>query len=65
MHMIDAHYTPPLIARELLSHAGELPQGLIADFAAGGGELLLQAAKRWQTREILACDISHSAVARL
>lgn len=55
---VDAHYTPPNIARELLRHAGQLPAGLIADFAVGGGELLIQASQRWPKREIIACDIS-------
>jgi hypothetical protein len=63
--MIDAHYTPSSIAKELLSHADQLPQGLIADFAAGGGDLLIQAAQRWQTRQFIACDISQHAVSKL
>jgi len=62
---VDAHYTPPNMARELLRHVEQLPAGSIADFAAGGGELLLQAARRWPTREIVACDISRQVVCNI
>jgi hypothetical protein len=62
---VDAHYTPPSIARELLRHVDRLPSGYIADFAVGGGELLIQASRRWPNREMIACDISRVAVAAI
>ena len=62
---LDAHYTPPGVARQLLNHINCLPPGLIADFAVGGGELLVHAARRWRTRAILACDISAKVVSSI
>ncbi len=62
---VDAHYTPTHIAKELLCHLQRLPSGLIADFAVGGGELLIQAARRWPRREIVACDISRCVVSSI
>lgn len=62
---VDAHYTPPSIARELLRHIEQLPAGSIADFAVGGGELLIQATRRWPKREVIACDISQKAISAI
>jgi predicted RNA methylase len=62
---VDAHYTPPDMAKELLSHVDWIPAGSIADFAVGGGELLIHAARRWPLRQIVACDISQKAVSAI
>ena len=60
---LDAHYTPDVVAAQLLDRAGALPHGVIADFAVGGGDLLRQAARRWPERKIVACDIARTTVA--
>jgi hypothetical protein len=62
---LDAHYTPPGIARQLLTHINYLPPGVIADFAVGGGELLIHATHRWRGRPIHACDISAKVVSSI
>lgn len=62
----DAFYTPPAIAATLINHATvENPRGWIADFAAGGGELLKAAHSRWPKASIAAFDVNKRVVGQL
>ncbi|MYM29031.1 methyltransferase [Duganella sp. CY15W] len=64
--MLDAHYTPPEIARKMLL---ELPldfsPNTVADFACGDGALLLEAANRWPSSQLIANDIDTKLIKRL
>jgi hypothetical protein len=62
---IDAFYTPAPLAKQLVSMLPTIPPGQIADFAAGGGELLRQAKARWPRRSIVATDVCRAALTRL
>lgn len=62
---MDTHYTPQLLARELVASAADLHPTLIADLAAGGGDLLLEAERIWPQASFLASDIDRGAVRRL
>lgn len=57
---IDSIYTPSALARTMVDAAGvSLGAGhLIADFAAGSGELLIAAHERWPLAQIVATDIN-------
>lgn len=63
--MLDKHYTPPIIAADLISAARIEAPKLVADFAAGHGELLRQAATRWTTASMLATDVDSRALRHL
>jgi hypothetical protein len=62
----DRFYTPPPVAAALIEHAAltELT-GWIADFAAGGGELLKAARARWRLARVAATDIDPRVVKSL
>ena len=62
---MDSHYTPSAIANQLVEAANDLAPKLIADLAAGNGDLLLAAERKWPAAEILATDIDRNAVRRL
>ena len=65
--VMDHFYTPASAARQVVGAVGRLPPGSVADFAAGGGSLLIPAAQRWPKRVLLANDIdklSRQAVSR-
>jgi hypothetical protein len=64
--MLDAHYTPPEIARQMLDALPLtfLPKS-VADFACGDGALLIQAEMRWNNSRIIANDIDVNLTKRL
>lgn len=64
--MIDSIYTPPELAAKIVSFikVQTSPQ-VIADFAAGDGQLLKAAEKRWKTCRFVAVDIDNAAVDKL
>lgn len=64
-HPSDIHYTPPAVARALVHSARDLHPRLIADLAAGNGDLLLQAERLWPTASFVATDIDSRAIRRL
>jgi hypothetical protein len=63
---IDPFYTPKCIAEALVSHATvERPQGWIADFAAGAGDLLKAARSRWPNSRVAAFDLNGRVAGQL
>ena len=62
---MDSHYTPPAIANLLVEAANDLSPKLIADLAAGNGNLLLAAERKWPTAKYVATDIDRIAIRRL
>jgi len=57
---IDSIYTPSAVAHFMVDSAGVMlgAKDLVADFAAGSGELLIAAHERWPLAQIVATDIS-------
>ena len=64
-HPSDLHYTPPAVAQALVHAARHLQPQLIADLAAGNGDLLLAAERLWPAATFVATDIDHRATRRL
>jgi len=62
---MDAHYTPKMLASELVATAEDLRPTVIADLCAGRGDLLLQAQKVWPKATFAAVDIDPSVVKHL
>ena len=62
---MDAHYTPAVIAASLLEGVRHLSPKVIADLAAGDGQLLLEAERLWPDATFVATDIDYTAVRRL
>jgi hypothetical protein len=64
--MLDAHYTPLEIARQMIAGLpSQFLPSLVADFACGDGVLLSEASKRWPNSHIIANDIDVSLTRRL
>jgi predicted RNA methylase len=63
--MTDQFFTPPSVAKRLVSFFRTSEIDTIADFAAGDGELLKAAAHRWPDAECFATDIDPNCVSRL
>jgi hypothetical protein len=63
--LLDQHYTPATVARELLGAVSLDRVHLVGDFAAGDGELLRAAQERWTDATLVAADIDLSTVSRL
>ncbi len=61
----DQVFTPPNLARSLISHLPEFDEVVVADYAAGAGELLVSARDRWPLSTIIGFDIDPSLVRRL
>jgi hypothetical protein len=59
---LDAHYTPKPLAAALVGSAGDLTPTLIADLAAGEGDLLLEAEQVWPDAQFVATDIDRVAL---
>jgi hypothetical protein len=61
---VDCIYSPPELAARMISKAedGTSP-AIIADFAAGDGQLLKTAREKWPESTIVATDINKSSVA--
>ena len=62
---MDAHYTPPDLARSLVAAANDLSPRVVADLAAGGGDLLVQAEKVWPAARFVATNVDRAVVRRL
>ena len=62
---MDAHYTPQMLASELVATADDLRPTVIADLCAGRGDLLLQAQRVWPEATFAAVDIDPSVVRHL
>lgn len=62
---MDAHYTPPAVARALVGSVLDLQPKVVADLAAGEGNLLLEAEQAWPHAKIVATDIDSTAICRL
>jgi tRNA1(Val) A37 N6-methylase TrmN6 len=63
--LLDNFYTPPVLARDILTYAPSIDPKRIADFAAGDGALLLEAQRRWPQAELIATDLDRCAIRRL
>lgn len=63
--MPDQFFTPSSIATRLVSFLRSGEEVCIADFAAGDGELLRAATKKWPDARYIATDIDPSCVAQL
>jgi hypothetical protein len=61
---VDCIYSPPELAAKMISKAeGGTSPAVIADFAAGDGQLLKAAHEKWPQSTIIATDINKSSVA--
>jgi tRNA1(Val) A37 N6-methylase TrmN6 len=60
--MIDAFYTPSHLAELMASHVQNREPKLIADFAAGDGELLRVAHTHWPRAGVIAADIDRGSI---
>lgn len=63
--MPDQFFTPPSVARRLVSFFRASRVDFVADFAAGDGELLRAATEKWPEAECFATDIDPKCVASL
>ena len=63
--MNDRFYTPSDITEKMLSCVKASSPSSVADFAAGSGELLSAASKRWPNASFVAADIDGQAVRNL
>ncbi len=62
---MDTHYTPRLLARQLVASAADLRPSVVADLCAGAGDLLLEAYASWPDADYAAVDIDRQSVQRL
>ena len=62
---VDQYFTPAKIAALLVSPFRSWEESLVADFAAGNGDLLVAARKRWPSCGILATDVDDHRVRML
>lgn len=63
---MDCVYTPTAVADEMIRRLNPLPgRMVIADFAAGGGELLRAAVQRWPKADVIASDCDSKAIASI
>lgn len=61
----DTHYTPSTVAKALVRAMHDLQPALIADLAAGNGDLLIEAERVWPNANFVATDIDRRAIRRL
>lgn len=61
----DTHYTPSTVAKTLVGAMHDLRPALIADLAAGNGDLLIEAERVWPKATFVATDIDRRAIRRL
>jgi len=59
---VDQYFTPASIASAMVSFFRRRAASLVADFAAGNGDLLAAARSRWPTCGVVATDIDESRV---
>ena len=62
---MDSFFTPTSLAAALIARATLRAPAVIADFAAGDGELLRSASARWPNAHIVATDIDRNCIAKL
>lgn len=62
---MDIHYTPRLLANQIVASAADLRPSVVADLCAGRGDLLLEAHDAWPHADYAAVDIDHQSVQRL
>ena len=62
---MDAHYTPTALAKSIVSAAAGLEPKVVADLAAGRGDLLLEAEQRWPSATFIATDIDRASITYL
>lgn len=62
---MDNHYTPTAVAKSLVAAVHDLEPRLIADLAAGRGDLLLEAERKWPTSTFAAADIDSRSIRHL
>lgn len=62
---VDQYFTPARIAAAMVSPFRSREESLVADFAAGNGDLLMAARTRWPGCGILATDLDDSRVRML
>ena len=62
---MDTHYTPTALARSLVASASHLRPRVIADLAAGRGDLLLEAERHWPSASYLGSDIDPKSILHL
>ena len=60
--ILDTHYTPSAVAKALVRAMRDLRPALVADLAAGNGDLLLEAERVWPNATFVATDIDRRAV---
>src|SRR5579872_1794059 len=63
--MRDQYFTPGPVAEAIVARLRSQSESIVADFAAGDGELLRAAQKRWPQARIVAADIDAACVRRL
>ena len=62
---VDAHYTPTALAKSIVSAAADLEPNVVADLAAGRGDLLLEAEQKWPSATFVATDIDRASISHL
>lgn len=62
---LDQYFTPPKLAAELIEAVTVDSPLMVGDFAAGDGELLKAAVKRWPEIQCLAIDIDNKVIDKL
>src|SRR5216684_560593 len=62
---MDRFYTPLALAAELVGAVENPEPGVVVDFAAGDGSLLLAATTKWPNAKIVGTDIHRPTVRRL
>lgn len=62
---MDRIYTPPDLAKQLVDVSSLRAPKIIADFAAGDGELLRASSVRWPKARLIGTDICRATVRRL
>ena len=62
---VDAHYTPTAFAKSIVSAAAGLEPKVVADLAAGRGDLLLEAEQHWPSATFIATDIDCESITYL
>ena len=62
---MDAHYTPSALAKSIVDAGSNLEPEVVADLAAGRGDLLLEAERSWPTATFIATDIDRASIAHL
>ena len=59
---LDNHYTPTAVAKSLVAAVHDIRPHLVADLAAGRGDLLLEAERKWPTSTFAAADIDRCSI---